>query len=431
MRHDGGVRRRARVFIVLAGLLPLLVAATDTSVHAGPRHVSTRHLAPGVVLSIMHTSTPEQIRVITLSQGHDAHVDLLPAGPSYPAYRHPSAIGASSGALAIVNGDFGWDGKPKHLTMINGEIWTTGVQRGAEFAMSSNGKRAFVGSTHAVIRVNVPGGARLSVASMNAGRPRRSAIAAFSARGGSVEQPPGTPTPGPRDPQWCAARLTPTSRISWSGHSKHGLMRSYHVASQPQPCPKKRLPVGSTAGSVVLAAREAGSGGRAIRALQAGDAVRLNWTIAGWPGVLDVVGGTPMLVRRGKNVGPPFHPGDPYFYGRNPRTAVGITKGCTDERNATECDTFIVTDDGRQSGWSVGMELPSIAGVLLHLGAVDGMNLDGGGGTVMWVRKRGPSYCQGPGDAGGCLVNRPSDANGERPSVLGLAVTRSRGSGPH
>jgi exopolysaccharide biosynthesis protein len=52
-------------------------------------------------------------------------------------------------------------------------------------------------------------------------------------------------------------------------------------------------------------------------------------------------------------------------------------------------------------GESIGMSLTTLAELLIELGAVEGMNLDGGGSTTMVVKNK--------------LVNRPSDATGERP----------------
>jgi exopolysaccharide biosynthesis protein len=60
----------------------------------------------------------------------------------------------------------------------------------------------------------------------------------------------------------------------------------------------------------------------------------------------------------------------------------------------------MVTVDGRQPGTSVGMNLQELAEMLLELGAVDAMNLDGGGSTTMFV--------------GGKVINQPSDKEGER-----------------
>jgi exopolysaccharide biosynthesis protein len=61
----------------------------------------------------------------------------------------------------------------------------------------------------------------------------------------------------------------------------------------------------------------------------------------------------------------------------------------------------LVTVDGRQPGVSMGMSLNTLADLLLDLGAVDGLNLDGGGSTTMVVK--------------GKVVNKPSDQTGERP----------------
>ncbi|HYF81487.1 MAG TPA: phosphodiester glycosidase family protein [Clostridia bacterium] len=76
---------------------------------------------------------------------------------------------------------------------------------------------------------------------------------------------------------------------------------------------------------------------------------------------------------------------------RNPRTAVGIKDN----------KLYMVTVDGRQPGYSDGMNLYEMAEFLLGQGVKDAINLDGGGSTTMAVRKQG--------DAGVKLVNSPSD----------------------
>jgi hypothetical protein len=76
---------------------------------------------------------------------------------------------------------------------------------------------------------------------------------------------------------------------------------------------------------------------------------------------------------------------------RQPRTMAGI-----DARGRL----LLVTVDGRQPGVSEGFTLEEEARFLQSLGAVDAMNLDGGGSTAMAVS--------------GALVNHPSDAAGER-----------------
>jgi hypothetical protein len=124
-----------------------------------------------------------------------------------------------------------------------------------------------------------------------------------------------------------------------------------------------------------------------------------------------VVNGGPRLLRDARTdiTGVPEgfdHPGDPSFYyafalRRNPRTMAGVTR---------RGRLLLVAVDGHAPGYSVGLSFTEEARLMRALGARDAVNLDGGGSTTMTVRGR--------------LVNRPSDATGERPvgdAVLLLA----------
>ncbi len=77
---------------------------------------------------------------------------------------------------------------------------------------------------------------------------------------------------------------------------------------------------------------------------------------------------------------------------------------------------LMVTVDGRQPGVSVGMNLQELAEYLLSLGAIDAMNLDGGGSTTMFL--------------GGKVVNTPSDKEGERKVGDALLVTLRKKASP-
>ena len=130
------------------------------------------------------------------------------------------------------------------------------------------------------------------------------------------------------------------------------------------------------------------------------------------PAGLGVVNGGPRLVRDGAlditAAAEGFHweerPEFYYRFGvrRNPRTLAGTT---ADGR------LLLVTIDGRRPGHSVGASFHESALVMRALGAVDAVNLDGGGSTAMTV--------------GSELVTRPSDATGERP--IGDAIVISAG----
>lgn len=84
--------------------------------------------------------------------------------------------------------------------------------------------------------------------------------------------------------------------------------------------------------------------------------------------------------------------------GRAPRTAIGIT---ADQK------LLLVTVNGRKSGISIGVTLNELAELMLELGAVDAMNLDGGGSTVMVIRDQ--------------VLNLPSDGV-ERPVSNAIVI---------
>ena len=168
-----------------------------------------------------------------------------------------------------------------------------------------------------------------------------------------------------------------------------------------------------------------------VQTLTTGDAVRLRWTFVGWPGVTDVMGGSQLLVDRGANVAPDYTTGSDHILNDNPRTSVGIAKGCSDARAATACRVYLITIDGRQNAtnWSKGVRLPVLANEQIHAGAWMALNLDGGGSTAMWVKKRRAAYCESSPSVGGCLVQRPSPSTGERATRTAIVVLPSADTG--
>ena len=133
-----------------------------------------------------------------------------------------------------------------------------------------------------------------------------------------------------------------------------------------------------------------------LLALAPGTRMRLRWSL-GLPGVYDVVGGMPILIQDGQEV---VGAGSTSFCRRNPRTGIGFTDSG---------GVILVVVDGRQPKWSVGASLREFAEIMHDLGAVQALNLDGGGSSTMVVEDE--------------VVNRPSDGNLRRISnaVLVLA----------
>jgi hypothetical protein len=344
-----------------------------------------------------------------------------------------STMSANAGAIAGINGDFGTSkGQPTHTLMIDGELWTTGQSGGDAVAWSANGKSAYIG--HPALKILADDLDRTNaffVQGWNHGSPLGGSIQGYTSRGGTVTQPPGKMHPQAADPHYCAARLVPTAPIGWNGTDRRSIVRRYQVDAQPEPCPKTPLGLGSASDAVVVASKATSPAAPKILALQPGDHIRISWTFRGWRGVTDVMGASEMLVKKGANVAPGYNPGDNYILNYNPRTAVGITKGCSDVDMTTNCRMFLMTIDGRQgsTGWSKGVRLPYLAGELIRAGAYRAVNLDGGGSTTMWAKKRASAYCESSPSVGGCLVQRPSPSTGERATRSAIVVLPSADAG--
>jgi hypothetical protein len=304
-------------------------------------------------------------------------------------------MSANIGAIAGVNGDFGTsEGQPKHVLMVDGELWTSGLIGGNVIAWSTNGRTAFIGHPRLKIRGrDLSRRSRFFVATWNVGAPRAGKIAGYTVRGGSVAKPPGDVTPTAGDAHWCAARLVPAHPIGWNGKSREALVRRYTVEAQPEPCPKTPLGLHSAKGTVVIAARASSRRAEKITRLKVNDTVKLAWSFRHWPRVTDVMGAQQMLVKDGRNIAPGYSDGADHIFDYNPRTAMGISKGCSDTRRTTRCRLFLVTIDGRQGSWSAGVRMPRLATELIRAGAWKAVNLDGGGSTTMWSRKRDSRYC--------------------------------------
>ena len=132
----------------------------------------------------------------------------------------------------------------------------------------------------------------------------------------------------------------------------------------------------------------------------------------GWENVAQAIGGGPRLVKDGEIIranhnlsaqGSESSGGEDEGFQKDvsqslaPRSAIGIT---------TDGEILLVVVDGRRIS-SRGISLEGLAELMLELGAVEAMNLDGGGSSTMVYEGR--------------VVNRPSDGF-ERPVSVALVV---------
>ncbi|MBP6002446.1 MAG: phosphodiester glycosidase family protein [Pyrinomonadaceae bacterium] len=115
----------------------------------------------------------------------------------------------------------------------------------------------------------------------------------------------------------------------------------------------------------------------------------------------DIVAGVPQLIKNGKIdiTWQEEKSSKSFVETRHPRTAVAKLK---------DGKFLMITVDGRTEA-SGGIGLQDLAEYLLSLGAIDAMNLDGGGSTTMFVD--------------GKVVNKPSDKEGERKVSDAILVT--------
>lgn len=140
-------------------------------------------------------------------------------------------------------------------------------------------------------------------------------------------------------------------------------------------------------GTAVLVARGAAAAKLQAEA-QPGTTITLRLILQPeWATVADAIGGGPVLVRDGA---PVYRSNEAFttsqLVPRGPRSAVG---------QRADGSVLLVTTDGRQPGYSVGMTNFELALALVRLGAVRGMALDGGGSSTLAFE--------------GTVLNSPSD----------------------
>ena len=182
------------------------------------------------------------------------------------------------------------------------------------------------------------------------------------------------------------------------------------IAPLPAPAPNTDLTgpviqaagVGGTPippGGAVLVARGT-AGQRLAEEAPVGTSVTLRLIFRPeWTGILDAVGGGPVIVR---NSGPVFRSNEAFtsyqLSPRHPRTAIG--------QLADGRIRFVVVD-GRRPGYSVGVTNFELAQVMVRLGAVTAAAFDAGGSSTLAFN--------------GELLNRPSDGS-ERPVSTALQL---------
>jgi Phosphodiester glycosidase/FlgD Ig-like domain len=165
---------------------------------------------------------------------------------------------------------------------------------------------------------------------------------------------------------------------------------------------ERGVPVELAPGTAALVARGAAAQALAAEAPLGSDVTVRLGLVPDWPGIVNAVGGGPLLLDNGR---PVFSAGEGFtgsqLVPRAPRSAVG---------QLADGRILFVAVDGRQLGYSVGMTNFELAQTMMRLGAVRAMALDTGGSTTLAFD--------------GTLLNRPSDGR-ERPIATALMLMYS------
>jgi putative cell wall-binding protein len=338
----------------------------------------TEVLARGVHLTrIDDPRGPWKGHVVTIAPSAVNRLDTVLAQDALPGYETTSSMARRTRALVAINGDYTLPGgRPVHPFARNGRLMQTeqvfGNSASVEFG------RLRLGPTALRVTLAVPAtGNQAVINKVNSGP---APLALTTAEGGVLAPVPGAS---------CAARIRPLSAAAPAGDrtSQRYEVREVRCGADPLP-----------SGDDVLTAPLDGVHAPLLRALQPGQALTVSWSL-GSASVLDTIGGNPRLLLDGEVAAGNVDGATPYF-ARNPRTAIG---------HRADGTVLLVTVDGRGAGGSAGMSLRELAELFVRLGAVDAMNLDGGGSTTMVV--------------GGQVRNATSDGP-ERPVGTALVLLR-------
>ena len=370
-----------RNLIAAFGIVVLLAGLAVPGSAKGYRS-RTKRIAPGVTYTVIRDPKgPFRIRVITVDLSRRSTLDVELARDKLPGWERTSSMARRRGAIAAINGDYGRpSGRPVMAFAEDGRLLQTPLTWGRNFATNRTETATFIGHPKVSAWAHETDSATTRVIDrLNEGLPDWDEIAQYTPEGGSEERPPQYS---------CSARMFPNGSPQFTVDGMG--VETVHNVEETRCSSRRMFPRGGS----VLATPLGGARELEVSSLAVGEQVLLGWSL-GWPNVFDTVGGNPTLVENG--VISVRQQNDPFFK-RHPRTGVGTT---ADGR------VLMVTVDGRQPGYSVGMTPRQFARLFVSLGAEWALNLDGGGSTTTVIKGR--------------VTNRPSDGK-ERPVSSALLL---------
>jgi len=363
--------RSFRAIACVAALVSLACASSAVQI--------TKQLADGVSLYQEINSTPGSELVVN-SVTVDPKVegvaikaalsrDVVYTGDVFKGTETIGSLVGRRGACVGINCDFfpiGTDaaGDPLGVCVIDGELVSEPSAHHAVMAMLKDGTFAFDNPTWSA-SLTLPNGISRQIDGVNRFRDTNQVIAYTSIFDSATRSKfKGTEVV-------CTSDDLPVE----CGKVINLIVTEVRVDAVNTPIPK---------GGMVLSA-----GGPAASFLSAnlkpGDKLTVRFDIKSaanvdWTQVQQAVGGRPWVLKGGKEyvdleyekIG-----SSSFSTTAHPRTALGIT---------ADGKLMLVTVDGRQPGLSRGISLTNLSALMKRLGAVDAINLDGGGSTTMSFR---------------------------------------------
>lgn len=382
----------------LALIAPRPASAALVSAYAS---TSREPIAPGVQY--------DQGRIVT-SAGSQA-VDIVEVDPSNPAISFESSLsnGRVAGlertttqavnrsyeghrVVAAINGDV-WAGTanfmeqaPNGLHVESGELVTTALGARPTFGVGADG-RPMLGSPSVRVTLGTSLGTQFAIHRVNQLR-RPAEVVLYTPRFAGQTSTAATGI------DIVVGGLALPLRISGSWT---GFVATVRPAEGGWPIDP---------GTVILTVPPTSP----LATLVPGEPITLTTSVtAGWESIQHAVGGREWIVRDGATSISPRPASADQLHARS---AVGLS---TDGR------LILATVDGGRSGWSLGMRLPELAELMLSRGAVNAINLDGGGSTALAIRHAGTS--------GPVLANRPSGTT-ERGVTNSIQIVSNVPTGP-
>jgi uncharacterized protein YigE (DUF2233 family) len=380
----GGKRRTFSVLVafVVAAVATLVPGPSEDAVKAGGRYTKrVKRIVPGLnYIKMVDTKLPARIKILKIDPTTAITLDVALSNNLLPGRERTSSMVARHGAIAGINASFGnsW-GRPIGIFAEDGTLKASPYVPGGVLAFARGTDGVHIGHHDLAVRGRtIETGAQWGVPFWNDPNENRDMIAGWTRAGGDRATPEGNS---------CSMRLVPDGPLRYSSDYTK-LYRRHRVAKQL--CADNPMDLGK---GLVLTSRRGSRGAQKIAAHNGGQHVRLSWTV-GYTKAMDAVGGSPVLINDGEII----RECEGYVCLRHPRTGVG---------RLPDGRVLLVTVDGRSSD-SVGMTVLQFARFFRHMGAVDAINMDGGGSSTMVLR--------------GNIVNNPSDSGGERGVASSIIV---------